>query len=129
MSTRELQMIAAVNLLSTECHGAAARAGWWSDLSTGESLIGKRNVPEMLCLIHCEVSEALQGYRKNEKDSHLPNRSALSVELADAIIRIMDLDGALGLDIAGAIVEKMRYNANREDHKRENRLKDGGKKI
>jgi NTP pyrophosphatase (non-canonical NTP hydrolase) len=51
----------------------------------------------------------------------------LEVELADAVIRILDLCGALELDLAGAMREKMQYNSTREDHKIENRMKDGGK--
>jgi len=46
---------------------------------------------------------------------------------ADAIIRIADLAGYLGLDLDGAIKEKMAYNAKREDHKIENRSAPGGK--
>ena len=37
--------------------------------------------------------------------------------------------GALGLDLGGAIAEKMEYNRNRPDHKPENRKADGGKKY
>ena len=51
------------------------------------------------------------------------------MELADAVIRIMDLAGAMGLDLAGAIVEKLAYNQTRADHKTENRNADGGKKF
>jgi hypothetical protein len=46
---------------------------------------------------------------------------------ADSMTDIADLSGALGLDLGGAIAEKMAYNASREDHKPENRLKEGGK--
>jgi NTP pyrophosphatase (non-canonical NTP hydrolase) len=53
----------------------------------------------------------------------------LEVELADTVIRIADLCGGLKLDLAGAILEKLEYNAKREDHKIENRKKEGGKKI
>jgi NTP pyrophosphatase (non-canonical NTP hydrolase) len=62
-------------------------------------------------------------------DDKLPHRPALEVELADAIIRIMDLAGAMNLDIAGAICEKMTYNAQRPDHKIENRMSEGGKSF
>jgi hypothetical protein len=111
------------------CHGMSYNAGWWHDLQTGESLIGQRNVGELLCLVHSEISEAMEGHRKGLMDDHLPNRPMIEVELADAIIRICDIAGALGLDLPGAIVEKLQYNAQRADHKLENRKADGGKKY
>jgi NTP pyrophosphatase (non-canonical NTP hydrolase) len=49
------------------------------------------------------------------------------VELADAVIRIFDLAGAYDMDLGGAIAEKMAFNAERADHKIENRNADGGK--
>jgi NTP pyrophosphatase (non-canonical NTP hydrolase) len=110
-------------------HQANVKAGWWSDLNTGESTVGKRNVGEILCLIHSEISEAMEGYRKNLMDDKLPHRPMLEVELADAVIRIADLCGAHNLDLAGAILEKMAYNSKREDHKVENRKKENGKKF
>jgi NTP pyrophosphatase (non-canonical NTP hydrolase) len=116
-----------VDDLVTLCHGASVRGGWWHDLHTQQPL--DRNVPEMLCLIHSEISEALEGYRKNLMDDKLPHRPMLEVELADTVIRIADLCGGLKLDLAGAILEKLEYNAKREDHKPENRKKEGGKKI
>lgn len=115
--------------LMNACHEASVKGGWWNDLNTGESLKGKRNVGELLALIHSEISEALEGYRKNKMDDHLPHRKMIEVELADAIIRIGDLAGSMDLDLEGAIHEKMEYNANRADHKPENRRKEGGKQI
>jgi len=53
----------------------------------------------------------------------------IEVEFADTIIRILDYCGAAGMDIGGAIEEKLLYNKNRADHKPENREKDSGKKI
>ena len=118
---------ASASVLTNACHSRAYNAGWWHDLNTGERL--NRNVPEMLCLIHSEISEALEGYRKDQMDDKLPHRKMIEVELADAAIRIFDLAGGLGLDIGGAMAEKMEFNANRKDHKIENRKAEGGKKI
>lgn len=100
---------------------------WWIDIKTGEKL--NRNVPEMLCLIHSEISEALEGHRKDLMDDKLPHRKMIEVELADAIIRILDTGKGLGLDIPGALAEKCRYNTNRKDHQIEERLKENGKKY
>ena len=51
----------------------------------------------------------------------------VEVEMADAIIRILDLCGALKLDLAGAIFEKLEYNTTREDHQIKNRKETNGK--
>ena len=53
----------------------------------------------------------------------------VEVELADVIIRVFDLAGAMKLDLGGAIEEKLNFNKIRPDHKIENRLKDNGKKF
>lgn len=103
------------------CHGVAVECGWWRKPN--------RNVGEMLMLCVSELAEGMEGARKGLMDDHLPHRSMLEVELADAVIRIMDMSGGLGLDIGGAIAEKLAYNTQREDHKPENRAKDGGKKF
>jgi NTP pyrophosphatase (non-canonical NTP hydrolase) len=126
----------AMAMLIDICHGAASRNGWWQDPSAGTDYkqecqdgtrFGKALVAEKLCLIHSEISEAMEGHRKNLPDDKLSHRSMIEVELADAIIRIADTAGALGLDVGGAIAEKLGFNDNRPDHKRENRLAAGGK--
>ena len=114
-----------INDLADNVH--IANIGWWQDLVSGE--FKQRNVGELLMLTVSELSEAMEADRKGFKDDHLPNRSGLEVELADAMIRILDIAGGLKLDIGNAFVEKMRYNAVRADHKREQRLADNGKKC
>lgn len=113
------------NLLRDACYGASSAAGWWSGVDPRAPHV----VPAKLCLIHSEISEAMEGDRKGLMDDHLPHRQMVEVELADAVIRIADLAGALGLDLGGAISEKMAYNANRADHRPENRASDGGKRY
>ena len=117
----------AINDLATEIHDNTVKAGWWTDLVTGEKK--DRNVGELLCLVHSEVSEAMEGYRKNLKDDKLPHRSMFEVELADTIIRILDIAGAHNLDLGGAIEEKLAYNKTRKDHTIEHRNSENGKKF
>jgi NTP pyrophosphatase (non-canonical NTP hydrolase) len=104
-----------------------ANEKWWIDINTGEPL--QRNVGELLMLCVSELAEALEGHRKNLMDDKLPERKMFEVELADCVIRILDIAGGLGLDLGGAYEEKMAYNAQRADHKVENRLKAEGKKY
>jgi NTP pyrophosphatase (non-canonical NTP hydrolase) len=103
------------------------KAGWWTDLKTGLPL--ERNMGELLCLVHSEVSEAMEGYRKDLPDDKLPHRKMFEVELADVLIRVFDIAGKHGLDLDGAVREKREYNANRADHKIANRLTENGKKF
>lgn len=125
MTLDEIAIIEAGQLLTGVCHGASKRAGWWDDLDANDPLV----FSSKLALIHSEVSECLEGNRKGLMDDHLPHRRMDEVELADALIRICDLAGAAGMDLGGAVAEKLAYNATRADHKRENRAKEGGKKI
>jgi len=109
---------------------ANKKIGWWSkeDLE----LEGKWKiilVASKLALVHSEISEALEGVRKNLKDDHLPHRPMVEVEFADVIIRLLSLSGYLGLDVGGAVKEKFAYNQKRQDHKLENRAAEGGKVI
>ena len=116
-----------INKLRDLCYNASFKAGWHTNLETGELL--NRNKGEMLMLVVTEIAEAMEGERKGLMDDHLPNRPMAEVEMADAVIRIMDYCGRWGYDIGGAIRDKIEYNKNRADHKLENRVKDGGKKF
>ena len=109
-----------VNKLTNFCYNQAKNAGWHDS---------PRETGTCLMLIVSEIAEAMEGDRKDLMDDHLPNRKMIEVELADAVIRIGDLAGKLGLDLGGAIDEKLAYNLNRADHKKENRLQEGGKKY
>jgi NTP pyrophosphatase (non-canonical NTP hydrolase) len=102
-----------------------ANEKWWTDLHTGEPI--QCNVGELLMLIVSEVAEGMEGHRKSLMDDKLPHRPMLEVEMADAVIRIFDLCEGLGLDLAGAMLEKCKFNAVRVDHTAAARLAPGGK--
>ncbi|MBA4285436.1 MAG: hypothetical protein C0434_07885 [Xanthomonadaceae bacterium] len=123
------------------CHGASVRAGWWHHAPTGrclsdviaapctdeEKLLAGALYGQKLALVHSELSESLEGHRKGLMDEHLPHRKSAEVELADAMIRILDLAGAMQFDLGAAVAEKLAYNAQRADHKPDARAAAGGK--
>lgn len=83
--------------------------------------------PEVLALIHSEVSEALEEYRNGHgateiyfSDSGKPE--GIPTELADVIIRVLDYCGYAGIDIDAAISQKHEYNKSRP-------YRHGGKKC
>jgi NTP pyrophosphatase (non-canonical NTP hydrolase) len=107
-----------------ECRKAADR--WYYHPVTGKRLTP--NLGERLMLIVSEISEAMEGARKDLMDCKLPHRKMLEVEIVDALIRIFDLAGEEGLDLEGAYREKLAFNAVRPDHTHEARAAEGGKK-
>ena len=97
-----------INFLSQEAYHTAKRNGFHEN--DGQS----SQVGMALALIHSEISEALDALRSgNPPDKHLTQYSSFEVELADAVIRILDLAGSQDMDIGGAILEKMKYNSSR----------------
>lgn len=91
-----------VNSIVAICH--KMNAHWWIDPATGEDL--RKNpliVATKIALIHSELSEALEGDRKDLMDDKLPHRKAFDTELVDGIIRIGDLAGAKGYPVGEAI--------------------------
>lgn len=61
---------------------------WWRDLKTGTPI--QRNKGEQGMLIVSELSEAMEGARKDLMDDHLPHRTMEEVEIADTLIRCLD---------------------------------------
>lgn len=112
-----------LNSLCESIHAKNVKAGWWD---AKDNLLV---VPTKLALIHSEVSEALEGHRKGLKDDKLPEYDMVAVELADVLIRVFDLAGFLNIPLGTIIEAKERYNAQRADHKPENRKAVGGKRY
>ena len=98
-----------------EIHELAVDKGWWpyADAVTTSVIV------EKLCLIHSEVSEALEELRQGEGPHQFISYDedtkpiGFVIELADIMIRILDLCSALGLDIEKAIEMKHKYNKTR----------------
>lgn len=108
----------ALNDLAQEISEIAESKGFWDIEAAGENAI----VPLKLCLVHSEISEALEEHRKlydDDDPSHYTGMTPLqedkfTEELADAVIRLLDIVGFLGLDQFGQILlEKVEKNRQR----------------
>ena len=101
------QFIKYFNEIASDAQRNSEIKGFWKDGQT-------RNRPEMICLMHSELSEALEAIRKpNKKDEHLPELDSVGLELADTVIRIMDYAAGFDINLGSIIIQKMMYNANR----------------
>jgi NTP pyrophosphatase (non-canonical NTP hydrolase) len=81
------------------------------------------NFGEKVALIHGELSEALEYYRKgNGPSDHIPEFSGIEEEFADVIIRLMNIAQRLNLRVPEAMIAKQVFNATRP-------FKHGGKKC
>lgn len=89
--------IKTLNQLILTIHEGNVKAGWWTDLKTGKSILQTRNRPEMLCLAHSELDEAYCGLVSDLMDDKLPQYKMFFVELADTAIRGLDQMGAEGV--------------------------------
>lgn len=120
MSNFNFDDAGAIDIVVSKCHNQAKNSGWWNN---------EREIGTLLMLCVSELSEAMEGDRKNLQDNHLPKRKMFDVELADTVIRIFDIAGKRRIPLGDIIKEKLDYNRNRADHKIENRAKDNGKRY
>lgn len=127
MNAQEQAIYDCILSMLARSHGIAKARGWYKDHGTGAAK--ERNFGEVIALMHSELSEALEADRKGLMDDHLPWRPGVEVEFADTFIRISDTAQARADDVAGAFIEKCRFNMIREDHDLASRGKTGGKKY
>ncbi len=115
-NSTERAFIDPYNLLALSIHMDNVRKGFWPEGGRSDgraSVEGQRNVGVMLMLVVTELSEALEADRKKLMDDKLTHHKGVTVEIADAIIRLMDLGYGLGLPVAEAMAEKLAYNRTR----------------
>lgn len=118
-----------LNELAQKIYEANKEKGFWDK---------ERNVGEMLMLVTSELGEAMEAHRKNRfADTHFydemlsegydwenSHRSFIACfeksikdtfqdEIADAVIRLLDLSAGLGIDIDKHIEAKLKYNLTR----------------
>lgn len=115
-----------INKLSKEAHENAIEKGFYDK---------PKNIGEMLCLIHSEVSEALEADRKNkyvqcnihDLNEFIGEQAFVDVygisikgrfeeEMADIVIRVMDMCAFKNIDLEAHIKAKMRFNKSREKY-------------
>jgi NTP pyrophosphatase (non-canonical NTP hydrolase) len=131
-----------LNQLRDEVHENAVNHGFYDaensllEASNGEA-IKHALFAQKIALVHSELSEALEADRKDKHadltsmkkqgfdqvdfhhsgtktgfECHVKN--TVEDELADVLIRVLDLCGHLGIDIEKHVELKMKYNQQRE---------------
>ena len=122
---QEWNFMAGFRAIQQKVHGTAVDKGWWDDRrklvnaafdAGGEDLAkfaDKAITGMVIALEHSELSEGLEGERKDLVSDHIEGFSMLEEEYADVIIRIMDHAEDKKLNIAGAILSKLAFNDTR----------------
>ena len=106
-----------LNNLVQKSYENAVKHGWHDQ---------PRTIGDLICLMHSELSEALEEHRKGKSPQEIyyvsenpmilgaPSKpEGIPIELADCIIRIFDFCGKYQIDLDEAIRLKMKYNETR----------------
>lgn len=96
--------------LQKECHEIAVEKGFYDKYNEYYTLNDEKNRPEaeLICLMHSELSEALEAVRSNNTEEN-----NLGEEMADVVIRILDACGYWQIDLETEILKKIEKNKSR----------------
>lgn len=100
--------------LVNDSHNIAYNNGFWEDYDDARNNNWRFNnmLNTKLLLVVSEIIEAQEVIREKDINKE-DNLDKFAEELADAVIRIADLAGAMSIDLEGAIIKKTEKNRTR----------------
>lgn len=102
--------IPTINKWVDRVHENAKAHGWYDGK--------KKNFGELLMLVTTEVAEVMEEYRNGKDFNEIyydekGKMQGIPSELADIVIRVMDICGYYKIDLERAIIEKHEFNKKR----------------
>lgn len=101
-----------ISELQSAVHETAIEKGWYEE---------PRTFGDLIALVHSELSEALEAFRETGEVGWTvakciggPGKpEGAAIELADAVIRILDMAEHYGIDMQKMLLMKHEYNRSR----------------